>query len=98
MRHGPTDAIAASILRAADIVQRKQWPQAETVLIPLLAAHPGEPDGLQLLGLVRESQGRLAEAEQLLRQSLASRPKQPHVQVHLGRVLAETGRHQEAID
>ena len=40
----------------------------------------------------------LAEAEQLLRRSLAARPKQPHVQVHLGRILAETGKHQEAID
>ena len=65
--------------------------------MPVLAAHPGEPDGLQLLGLVRENQGKLAEAEQLFRESLASRPSQPHVQVHLGRVLAQMGKYQDAI-
>jgi len=98
MTPGPTDFLAASILRAADFVRRRQWPQAETLLTQLLTAHPGEPDGLQLLGLVRENQGRLAEAEQFFRQSLALRPSQPHVQVHLGRILAQTGRHQDAID
>ena len=90
--------MAASILRAVDFVQQGQWRQAEEVLAQVLAANPGEPDGLQLLGLVREHQGRLAQAESLLRQSLILRPKQPQVQVHLGRVLAEAGRHQDAID
>jgi len=98
MKRGPADFLAASILQAAELVRRRLWPQAENLLIQLLAAHPGEPDGLQLLGLVRENQGRLAEAEQLFRQSLAARPRQPHVQVHLGRILAEAGRYQEAID
>ena len=93
-----TNILAASILQAADLVQQGQWQQAEAVLAQVLAADPGEPDGLQLLGLVREHQGRLAEAQSLLRQSLALRPKQPHVQVHLGRILAQTGRHQDAID
>jgi tetratricopeptide (TPR) repeat protein len=94
----PTDFIAASILRAADLVRQRQWPQAEAVLTRLLASHPAEPDGLQLLGLVRENQDRLTDAEALLRQSLALRPRQPHVQVHLGRILAQAGRHKEAIE
>ena len=98
MTPGPTDFLAASVLQAADFVRRRQWPQAEALLAQLLAAHPHEPDGLQLLGLVRENQGRLAEAEQFFRQSLALRPSQPHVRVHLGRTLAQTGRHQDAID
>jgi tetratricopeptide (TPR) repeat protein len=90
--------IGTSILQAADFVRQGRWQEAEAVLAHVLAAAPGEPDGLQLMGLVRENQGRRAEAEQLLRQSLSARPRQPHVQVHLGRILAETGRHQEAID
>ncbi|HYS46600.1 MAG TPA: tetratricopeptide repeat protein, partial [Rhizomicrobium sp.] len=94
----PTNDFAASILQAADLVQRSQWRQAEELLAQVLAANPGEPDGLQLLGLVREHQDRLADAEALLRQSLVLRPNQPHVQVHLGRILAQAGRHQEAID
>ena len=96
MKQGPV--IGASILQAADFVRQGRWQEADTVLARVLAAHPDEPDGLQLLGLVRENQGRVVEAEQLLRQSLSLRPQQPHVRVHLGRILAEAGRHQEAID
>ena len=96
MNKGP--AIGAPILQAADFVRHGRWQEADAVLARVLAAHPDEPDGLQLLGLVREHQGRAAEAEQLLRRSLSARPKQPHVQVHLGRILAETGKHREAID
>ena len=98
MKKGPAGSVGASILQAADFVRHGRWQEAEEVLARVLAVHPGEPDGLQLLGLVRENQGRLAEAAQLLRQSLAARPKQPHVQVHLGRILAEAGKHREAID
>jgi len=98
MKPGPTDLIAASILQAADFVRQGEWRRAEVLLMQVLAANPGEPDGLQLLGLVRENQSRVADAEQLLRQSLALRPAQPHVQVHLGRILAQAGRHQDAID
>ena len=98
MKPGPTDLIAASILQAADFVRQGEWRRAEALLTQVLAANPGEPDGLQLLGLVRENQSRVADAEQLLRQSLALRPAQPHVQVHLGRILAQAGRHQDAID
>jgi len=98
MTRRPTGTLVASILQAADLVQKGQWRQAEDVLAQVLAANPSEPDGLQLLGLVREHQGKLAEAVLLLRQSLASHPGQPHVQVHLGRILAQTGKHQDAID
>jgi len=98
MKPGPTDFIAASILQAADFVRQGEWRRAEALLTQVLAANPGEPDGLQLLGLVRENQGRVADAESLLRQSLALRPKQPHVQVHLGRLLAQAGKHRDAID
>ncbi|MDE2111712.1 MAG: tetratricopeptide repeat protein [Alphaproteobacteria bacterium] len=63
----------------------------------MLGSNPRQPDGLQLMGLVRESQGKLEEAEALFRQSLELRPDQPHVQVQLGRVLARAGKHDDAI-
>lgn len=97
MTNGPSDSLRTSILRAADLVRRGQWGQAETALAKILAAFPVEPDALQLLGLVREHQDKLAEAEQLLRRSLALRPNRPHVQAHLGRVLAGIGKYQDAI-
>ena len=67
MKPGPTDFIAASILQAADFVRQGEWRRAEALLTQVLAADPGEPDGLQLLGLVRENQGRFADAEALHR-------------------------------
>jgi tetratricopeptide (TPR) repeat protein len=94
----PTNMLAASILEAANFVRQGQWPQADALLAKVLACNPDEPDGLQLLGLVRENQGKLEEAQSLLRRSLALGASQPHVRVHLGRVLAQAGRHQEAID
>jgi tetratricopeptide (TPR) repeat protein len=97
MTQGPAGFIGVSILQAADFVKQGRWQEAEDLLARVLAANPGEPDGLQLLGLVRENQGRLVDAEALLRRSLDLRPNQPHVQVHLGRVLAQSGRHQDAI-
>ena len=98
MKPRPPHAAAASILQAADLVRRKEWRQAEELLTRMLETEPDEPDGLQLLGLVRESQDRLADAQALFRKSIALRPNQPHVQVHLGRILAQTGQHPEAID
>ena len=93
----PPNPFAASLLQAADLIRHGQWPAAEQALAPVLRADPREPDGLQLLGVVRAKQGRHGEAETLYRQSLALRPEQPHVQVQLAKVLATTGRHPEAI-
>jgi len=98
MTKSPAGFIGASILQAADFVRHGRWQEAEEILARVLAVNPDEPDGLQLLGLVRENQDRLGEAEQFFRRSLSFRPNQPQVQVQLGRVLAQTGRHQEAID
>jgi len=93
----PTNRVAASILEAANFVRQGQWDPADALLTQVLLSHPDEPDGLQLLGLVRENQNRLSDAEALLRRSLALRLGQPHVQVHLGRVLAQAGKHRDAI-
>ena len=98
MKTRPYHPNEATIAKAANLVRQGRWPEAEQLLGQVLGADPREPDGLQLLGLVREQQDRRKEAELLLRRSLALRPEQPHVQVHLGRVLARMGRHPEAID
>src|SRR4029078_11573818 len=79
MKRGLTYSVVASIQQAVELLRHGQWQEPEALLMPVLAAQPSEPDGLQLLGLVRENQGKLAEAEQLLRQSLAARPRQTHL-------------------
>jgi len=93
----PTGQIAALIAQVANLIQQGQWQLAESLLTQLLGARPMEPDGLQLMGLVRANQRRLDEAESLYRRSLALRPKQPNVQVNLGKLLVERGRREEGI-
>ncbi|MEI9990400.1 MAG: tetratricopeptide repeat protein [Rhizomicrobium sp.] len=88
---------AEPIAQAINLIRQGLWELAERVLGQLLSVRPFEPDGLQLMGLVRANQSRLSEAEALYRRSLALRPKQPNVMTNLGRLLAGTGRAEEGI-
>ena len=94
---GSGQQMAAPIAQAVNLIRQGQWELAERVVSALLSTRPLEPDGLQLMGLVRANQGRLSEAEALYRRSLALRPKQPNVLSNLGRLLAGTGRTEEGI-
>jgi len=93
----PPSQIAALIAQAANLINQGQWAFAEQALAQVLGARPLEPDGLQLMGMVRASQGRNDEAEALYRQSLSLRPRQANVQANLGKLLTATGRAQEGI-
>jgi tetratricopeptide (TPR) repeat protein len=93
---GPNQTRAA-IAHAINLIRQGQWELAERTLGQLLLAQPKQPDGLQLMGLVRANQGRIAEAETLYRRSLALLPRQPNVLSNLGRLLANSGRVEEGI-
>jgi len=71
--------------------------QAETLLQQILEGRPKDPDALQLMGLIRRAQGRVAEAEDFYRRSLAERPAQPHVLHNLGNLLLSLNRADEAL-
>ena len=87
----------AQVAQAVNLIRQNQWESAERVVSALLSVRPLEPDGLQLMGLIRANQGRLSEAEALYRRSLAFRPKQPNVLSNLGRLLTGTGRTEEGV-
>lgn len=97
MNTSPTNLFAAQISRILASMSQGQWPLAEQMAGQILAADRNEPDGLQLMGIVRAQQGRAAEAEQLYRRSLALRPRQPNVTTNLAVLLAGTGRPDDAI-
>jgi len=82
---------ALARLEANDLVQ------AEIFLQQILEGRPKDADALQLMGIVRRSQGRLAEAEDFYRRSLAERPAQPHVHHNLGNLLLSLNRNDEAL-
>jgi tetratricopeptide (TPR) repeat protein len=93
-----TENTAKSALNEAIVaIQNNDAIRAEGALDRLLAADPGNADALQLLGMLRRSQNRLPEAEDLYRRSLASNPAQPQVHHNLGNLLRMMGRQPEAL-
>lgn len=88
---------SAALLQAA--VQKfamRDFPSAESLLDQLLAAHPGDGNGLHLLGLVRTQQGRLDDAVALLEKSIAASPRHALTRLNLGKILIQMDRDQDA--
>src|ERR1700689_5414326 len=94
----PAKNPAGLILQALELIKQNNGPGAERLLQTVLASDPKSADALQLMGVVRERQGRAEEAESFYRGSLAAVPSQPHVHHNLGLLLARQGRYPEAID
>jgi tetratricopeptide (TPR) repeat protein len=97
MSTAPSNQNAALFTQVVGLINQRQWAAAEQLLAQVLRVRPADPDGLQLLGLVRANTGRAPEAEALYRRSLAINPKQPHVQANLGGLLIAAGRHADGI-
>jgi len=83
---------------ALNHLNRADFAKGEDALLHTLDRHPNEPDALQLLGVLRRSQGKTGEAEDLFRRSLAARPDQPHVWHNLGNLLRIDGRIDDGIE
>ncbi len=70
---------------------------AELCYRAVLAAEPGHPDALHLLGLAAFHRGDLPAAARQIRQALARRPGFPAAQSSLGNVLAALGEPAAAV-
>jgi tetratricopeptide (TPR) repeat protein len=92
-------ALQQALARASQLAQAGDMAGAERALAPLsLLGLQGDPEVLNLLGAIRLTQGRFAEAEALLTQGRAAAPREPMLACNLGRALTGLGRHQEACD
>ena len=89
--------VARLLQEALGHLQRNNAAAAEAALQRVLLIDTEEANALQLLGLIRRAEGRLAEAEQLYRRSLARNPAQPNVHYNLGNLLYHLGRFDDAI-
>ena len=86
------------LLRAGQASQAEgDLPEAAAHYTAFLAAHPGEPNALHLLGTLRAAEGDLVEAERLLRAALAAMPRRADSLVELGMVLLGAGRPADAL-
>lgn len=70
---------------------------AAGLLRDILATVPGQPDALQLLGMLARSRGANEEAAAFFRQSLDANRGQPNVLNNLGNALLDLGRRPEAL-
>jgi tetratricopeptide (TPR) repeat protein len=90
-------AVQQALARANQSVQMRDFAGAERALAPLsVMGLAGDPEVLNMLGAIRLSQGRLAEAVSLLSQGRAAAPREPMLACNLGRALAGLGRFTEA--
>lgn len=71
---------------------------AEKMYERILAAEPQQVDAMHLLGVIREEQGRFAEAIDLIQKSLQLSPDNPEAQNNLSIALQQAGRTQEAYE
>ncbi|HEY3637559.1 MAG TPA: sulfotransferase [Rhizomicrobium sp.] len=85
------------VRQAVSHLERRELQQSDAVLSAILAESPAHAQALQLLGIVRRSQNRFAEAEDLYRRSLIANPDQPQVHHNLGNLLKASNRLEDAI-
>lgn len=74
--------------RAIELAHRGQFPQAAAQLVEALAIDPKLTEGHYLLGLVRQSWGKLDEAQSSYETALRLQPAYPEAQLGLAVVLA----------
>jgi predicted Zn-dependent protease len=91
------EQIATLTARAVESIRLERWDAAEHAAVQILHADRRNAEGQHLMGMVRARQGQVLEAERFYRRSLALRPKQAYVHINLARLLAHTGRVQDAI-
>lgn len=90
--------VQQALAQAMQLARSGQTGAATALLSKILAASPGEPDALQLLGMIARSRRDNEKAVELFRQSLRSRPGQPNVLNNLGNALLDLKRPKEAIE
>src|SRR4249920_2419618 len=92
-------AVQQALARANQFAQMGDMTAAERALAPLSTLGlGGDPEVLNMLGAIRLSQGRLADAVQFLSRGRAAAPREPMLACNLGRALAGLGRTAEAAE
>jgi tetratricopeptide (TPR) repeat protein len=88
---------AASIQELNEALEDSEYVQAAELLGKIDAAHPGSPFALFHRAFLERQNGRDAEALALYQQAAQKAPRLGFIWSHLGGMLAEAGRRDEAI-
>lgn len=90
------DTIEQTLAVATEHHRAGRTAEAERLYREVLAASPGHPDALHLLGVVALQDGRAADAVDLIGQAAAGDPTSPLFQANLGHALHAAGRTRDA--
>src|SRR5215217_1432102 len=85
------------LAEAVNAINENQLPRAEELLNSVLATTRNDADALNLLGVVRAKQDRVAEAERLFRRALTSLPAHVGAHINLAELLLTHDRSAEAM-
>jgi Flp pilus assembly protein TadD len=89
--------IRFALARARALEDTRSFDEAAAILLPLLASQAASADAAYRLASIRMKQGDLLSAEDLLRQSLATRFEDANAHTNFGVVCDMQGRSEEAI-
>ena len=92
-----TDVNLNRLAEAVNAINENQLPRAEELLNAVLATSRNDADALNLLGVVRAKQDRVADAERLFRRALTSSPTHISAHINLAELLLTHGRSAEAL-
>jgi Flp pilus assembly protein TadD len=81
---------------AVNSINQNQLGRAEAILTSVLAKAPNDSDALNLMGVVRAKQDRVADAERLFRRALSISPTHVSADINLARLLMTNNRSAEA--
>jgi Flp pilus assembly protein TadD len=93
---GSPPSVERVLAQASELLQQGKLDQAAAACMSVLSAAPNHPAAIHMLGLARGRLGAAADAEQLLRRSLALQPANHQFRVNFGNFLRRLGRLQEA--
>ena len=85
------------LAEAVTAINGNQLPHAEELLNSVLATSRNDADALNLLGVVRAKQERVADAERLFRRALSSLPTHVGAHINLAELLLSHDRSAEAL-
>src|ERR671927_77574 len=96
--HAQTNDVSLNRLaEAVNAINENQLAHAEELLNSVLATSHNDADALNLLGVVRAKQDRVADAERLFRRALLSLPSHVSAHINLAELLLTHDRSAEAL-
>jgi len=92
------DEDAAMVVSGVEHFRAGRRQEAEAVLEQAVRKNPENVDALRFLAMVYHQQSKqLSDAEALLRRAVSIAPDYSQAYTHLGRVLIDNGKHEEAV-